>query len=121
MEALFFKNDEELPIESWGDIPEEFILGGGSFSKDSISEMFECVGLEAEELTKDLWKLTLESTVKFTSLSDESLKDFGVHWSNCNSLSSEEVNPMDLAGHLLEIKFNSNQLGNLKNIWVLFE
>ncbi|WP_196161763.1 hypothetical protein [Reinekea sp. G2M2-21] len=120
MEVLFFNNFEGKIVEDWDQIPESSFLGGGRFSKPQLIELFQCFHLSAEYLDDDLWRLSLSSTKKIVGSSDETLKNIAVNWALSPSWQGININTIDLAGHLLELKHNYIGQSSPNGIWLLF-
>ena len=121
MDVLFFNNIDRRMFSGWSEITEDLLLGGGRISKLQIIDLLRCLDLNVETVSENLWKLTAISTEKFATINDETLKDAGVTWSECESWAGVDVNAMDLAGHLLEIKYSYINQSNPTDIWLLFE
>ena len=121
MEVLFFNNAGRKPVSCWEEVSEESMLGGGRFSKAQIIDLLSCMDLSVEQIGMNIWKFGEKSVERFVETSDELLKDFAVKWSECDSWAGIDINTMDFAGHLLEIKHSYLSQVNPSEIWLLFE
>jgi hypothetical protein len=105
MEAIFFTMEDGHSVNSFDDIAESSILGGGHFSKDQISELLDCFRSSSSVQSDNLWLLSSNFSESLSGLNADGLKDIAVNWSIENSWESTNVNSIDLAGHLLELKY----------------
>lgn len=119
--ATFFNGSTETSVTSFNDISEESLLSVGRFSKEQIADLFSCLEFQVEKLSASFWALNLKTSNKFSSIEDEKLMNVGVLWSDCGSWDDTPVNSMDLAGCLLELKYNLLKQNEQKCILVLFE
>ncbi len=119
MDVTFFTEIDNFSLNNFDEIPEGSILGGGRFTKDNISELLGCFKSGSTTQTDNLWLLSTNFSETLSTIDDESLKDIAVHWSYESSWDNIDVNAMDLAGHLLELKYAYSN--SSKRIWVLFE
>ena len=119
MDVTFFTEVDDFSFNSFVEIPEDSILGGGRFTKDNISELLNCFKSGSSTQTDNLWLLSTTFSETLSIIDNESLKDIAVHWSDESSWGNTDVNAMDLAGHLLELKYAYSN--SSKRIWVLFE
>ncbi len=122
MDTTFFRAPINCKASEFRDIPEEAILVGGLFSKAHVADMLSCANCKPTNTDANLWQLPIEFSSYLADSNDEALKWDGVKWSELESWSGTDINSMDLAGHLLELKHSyltSESNGNY--IWCLFE
>jgi hypothetical protein len=124
LEVTFFTLDSAVEIKSFSDLEEDAIIGGGRFSKEQILDLLRCVcSQESLPLSEsNLWLVPLSFNQYFSAASDEEVMELAASWGDMPSWKDVDVNPMDLAGHLLEISYGyrSNKLNHSK-IWFLIE
>ncbi len=120
LDVTFFAAISDCDYSSFEEISESSILGGGFFTKNQISDLLGCFNCTSSALSDCLWLLPLNFTEAITTIDDEVLKDVAVNWSDEVSWENTDVNSMDLAGHLLELKYAYLQHSD-KRIFVLFE
>jgi hypothetical protein len=119
VDVTFFTEVEDNSFNSFDEIPEDSILGGGRFTKDNISELLGCFKSGSSAQTDNLWLLSISFSETLSIIDDESLKNIAVHWSEESSWENTDVNPTDLENHLLELKYSYSH--SSKRIWVFFE
>jgi hypothetical protein len=119
MDVTFFTEVDDNAFNSFDDIPEDSILGGGSFTKDNISELLGCFKSGSSAQTDNLWLLSVSFSERLSIIDDESLKSIAEHWSEESSWGNSDVNSIDLANNLLELKYSYSN--SSKRIWVFFE
>ena len=119
MDVTFFTDVDGCSFNCFDEIPEDSIIGGGNFTKDNISELLACFQTGSSTQSDKLWLLSINFSETLSLIDDESLKDIAVHWSDESSWENTNVNAMDLAGHLLELKCGYSNSSD--RIWVLFE
>jgi len=120
VDVTFFAAKVDCDFSRFEEIPEDSILGGGIFTKDHIGDLLSCFRSASSALSDNLWLLPISFTEELALIDDEDLKNISVHWSDESSWKDTNVNSMDLAGHLLEIKYAYLQHSN-KRIFALFE
>lgn len=120
VDVTFFAENEDCALNSFEEIPENSILGGGHFSKAQISDLLGCFKCSATILSDNLWISPTSFSKELYCIDDEQLKSVAVHWSNEKSWINTSVNDMDLAGHLLELKYAYQSHLN-KRVFILFE
>lgn len=120
MDVTFFAAKSDCDYSRFKEIPESSILGGGNFTKDQIGDLLSCFKCTSSALSDRLWLLPINFSEEIATIDDERLKDIAVHWSDEGSWGKTNVNSMDLAGHLLELKFSYLQHSD-KRIFALFE
>ncbi|MCJ8318729.1 MAG: hypothetical protein MJK12_03795 [Colwellia sp.] len=120
MDVTFFAAKVDCDFSSFEEIPKDSILGGGNFTKDHIADLLSCFKSASSALSDNLWLLPISFTEELAIIDDEKLNDIAVHWSDEGSWKETNVNAMDLAGHLLVIKYAYLQHSN-KRIFALFE
>ena len=120
MDVTFFAAFSDCDYSRFEEIPESSFLGGGNFSKDQISDLLSCFRCSSSALSDSLWLLPLSFSETLTKVDDEALKNIAVHWSNEASWENTNVNAMDLAGHVLELKYSYLQHSD-KRMFALFE
>ncbi|QTH71614.1 hypothetical protein [Pseudoalteromonas xiamenensis] len=120
MDVTFFAATSDCDYSSFEEISESSILGGGFFTKEQISDLLGRFNCTSSAQSDCLWLLPLNFTEAIASIEDEVLKDVAVQWSDEISRENTDVNSMDLAGHLLELKYAYLQHSD-KRIFALFE
>ncbi|WP_019028231.1 hypothetical protein [Colwellia piezophila] len=120
MDVTFFAAKNDCDFSSIEEVPESSILGGGNFTKEQIGDLLSCFKSASSALTDKLWLLPLNFSEELAIIDDEQLKNIAVHWSDEGSWGNININTMDLAGRLLEIKYNYLQHSD-ERIFVLFE
>lgn len=120
MDVTFFAENEDCDLNSFEEVPENSILGGGRFTKDQISDLLGCFKCSGSTLSDKLWIFSTSFSESIATIDDEKLKNLAVHWSNEPSWNNTNVNSMDLAGHLLELKYAYLSHSN-ERIFALFE
>lgn len=120
MDVTFFAANNDCDFSQFKEIPESSILGGGNFTKDHIGDLLSCFKSASSALSDSLWLLPISFSEELSIIDDESLKGMAVHWSDEGSWANTSVNSMDLAGHLLELKYAYLQHSD-KRIFALFE
>jgi hypothetical protein len=119
VDVTFFTEVDDNAFKSSDDIPDDSILGGGRFTKDNISELLECFKSGSSAQTDNLWLLSVNFSETLSIIDDESLKNIAEHWSEESAWENTDVNAVDLANHLLELKYSYSN--SSKRIWVFFE
>ena len=120
MDVTFFAEKEDFELNNFEEVPEGSILGGGCFTKEQIVDLLCLFNCSASTLSDKLWILPTSFSERLVMIEDEQLKNAAVHWSVEYSWKNTNVNSMDLAGHLLELKYA--YLSHLnKRVFVLFE
>ncbi|MBO9491820.1 hypothetical protein J7384_15780 [Endozoicomonas sp. G2_1] len=120
MDVTFFAANSDCDYSRFEEISESSILGGGFFTKDQISDLLSCFKCASSAQSDCLWLLPLNFSEALATIDDEALKDIAVHWSDEVSWENTDVNSMDLAGHVLELKYAYLQHSD-KRIFALFE
>ena len=120
MDVTFFAAKSDCDFSSFEEVPESSILGGGNFTKDHIGDLLSCFKCASSALSDSLWLLPLSFSEELAIIDDEKLKTIAAHWSDEASWESTNVNPMDLVGHLLEIKYAYLQHSD-QRIFALFQ
>ncbi len=120
MDVTFFAEKEDCDLNSFEEVPEGSILGGGCFTKEQIDDLLGCFDCSASTLSDNLWLLPTIFSELLVTIDDEQLKNAAVHWSDEHSWVNTNVNSMDLAGHLLELKYAYLSHSN-KRVFALFE
>ena len=120
MDVTFFAEKEGCCLNSFEEVPEDSILGGGRFTKDQINDLLGCFKCSVSALSDNLWIFSISFSETITTIDDEQLKNVAVHWSDEYSWDNTNVNSMDLAGHLLELKYAYLSHSN-KRVFALFE
>ena len=120
MDVTFFAAKDDCDFSSFDEIPEASILGGGNFSKEHVGDLLSCFQSASSALSDKLWLLPISFSEELAIIDDEKLKNIAVHWSDEGSWENTNVNAMDLAGHLFELKNAFLQHSN-KRIFALFE
>jgi hypothetical protein len=120
VDVTFFAAKVDCDCSCFEDIPEDSILGGGNFTKDHIGDLLSCFKSVSSALSDNLWLLPINFTEELAIIDDEKLEDIAVYWSEEGSWRDENVNSMDLAGHLIAIKYAYLQHSD-KRIFALFE
>ena len=119
MDVTFFTEVDDNAFKSSDDIPDDSILGGGRFTKDNISELLGCFKSGSSAQTDNLWLLSVSFSETLSIIDDEKLKKIAEHWSEESSWENTNVNEIDLANHLLELKYSYSN--SSKRIWGFFE
>ena len=120
MDVTFFAAKDDCDFSSFEEIPEASILGGGNFTKEHVGDLLSCFKSASSALSDNLWLLPISFSEELAIMDDEKLKNIAVHWSDEVSWENTNVNSMDLAGHLFELKNAYLQHSN-KRIFALFE
>jgi hypothetical protein len=120
VDVTFFAEKEGCDLNSFEEIPENSILGGGRFTKNQIGDLLGCFKCSASALSNNLWILPTNFSENLAVIDDEELKNVAVNWSDEHSWVNTNVNSMDLAGHLLELKYAYLSHSN-KRVFALFE
>ncbi|KAF7783613.1 hypothetical protein PRUB_a3434 [Pseudoalteromonas rubra] len=120
MDVTFFAEREGCFLNSFNAVPENSILGGGHFTKEQISDLLGCFKCSALVLNDNLWLLSASFSERIAVMDDEQLKSVASEWSDEHSWHTVRVNAMDLAGHLLALKYAYLPHSN-RRIFVLFE
>ena len=120
MDVTFFAANNDCDYSSFEEVPESSILGGGNFTKDHIGDLLSCFKCTSSALSDSLWLLPINFSEELAIIDDERLKTIGGHWSEENSWENTNVNPMDLVGHLLALKYAYLQHSD-KRIFALFQ
>ena len=120
MDVTFFAEKEGCDLNSFEELQEHSILGGGRFTKNQISDLLSCFKCSPSTLSDNLWIFPTNFSEELATIDDEKLKEMAVHWSDEHSWENTNVNSMDLAGHLLELKYAYLSHSN-KRVFALFE
>lgn len=120
MDVTFFAAQSDCDYSHYKEIPESSILGGGNFTKDQIGDLLSCFKCTSSALSDSLWLFPLSFSEEVATMDDETLKGIAVHWSDECSWGTISVNAIDLAGHLLELKYAYLQHSD-KRIFAFFE
>jgi len=120
VDVTFFAANCDCDYSRFEEVPVSSFLGGGSFTKDQIGELLSCFKCTSSALSDCLWLLPLSFSEELATIDNETLKGIAVYWSDESSWENTNVNAMDLAGHLLEIKYAYLQHSD-KRIFALFE
>jgi hypothetical protein len=120
VDLTFFAAMGDCTVSSFDEIPENSILGGGRFSKEHIGDLLSLFTYSSSALSDNLWLLPISFSEDMDIIDDEKLKDIAVYWSEEVSWENTNVNSMDLAGHLLGLKYAYLQHSD-KRIFALFE
>lgn len=120
MDVRFFASKEDCDYSSFEEVPEDSILGGGHFTKEHIGDLLSCFKCASSALSDNLWLLPINFSEALAIIDNEKLKSIAVHWSDEGSWGNTKVSSMDLASHLLELKYAYMPHEN-KRIFALFE
>ena len=120
MDVKFFAAKSDCDYSKFEELSESSILGGGFFTKDQVSDLLSCFKCAGSPLSDCLWLLPLNFSEALVIIDDEVLIGIAVNWSEEASWENTCVNSMDLAGHLLELKYAYLQHSD-KRIFALFE
>ncbi len=120
VDVIFFAAKSECDYSRFEEVSDSAVLGGGLFTKDQIGDLLSCFKCTSSALSDNLWLLPLSFSEELATIDDETLKDIAVHWSVEGSWENTNVNAMDLAGHVLELKYAYLQHAD-KRIFALFE
>ncbi len=120
MDVTFFAANSDCDYSRFEELSESSILGGGFFTKEQISDLLSCFKCIGFALSDCLWLLPLNFSEALVTIDDEVLKGIAVNWSDEISWENTDINSMDLAGHLLELKYAYLQHSD-KRIFALFE
>lgn len=120
MDVTFFAAKVDCDTSSFEEVPEASTLGGGCFTKEHFGDLLSCFKSASSALSDNLWLLPISFSEELAIIDDEKLKSIAVHWSDEGSWEDTNVNSMNLAGHLLELKYAYLQHSN-KRIFTLFE
>ena len=120
MDVTFFAANNDCDFSSFKDIPESSILGGGNFTKNHIGDLLSCFKCSSSALSDSLWLLPISFSEELATIDDNRLKDIAIYWSDEGSWENKKVNTIDLAGHLLELKYAYLQHSD-KRIFAIFE
>ena len=119
MSATFFTEADDCSFTSLDEISDDSVLGGGNFTRDNISELLSCFRSGSSTQNDNLWLLSTSFSQTLSRLNSDALQEVAANWAEDSSWEGTSVNPMDLAGHLLEIKYAYS--GSGERIWVLFD
>ena len=120
MNVTFFAAQSGCDYSDSKEIPDGLILGGGFFSKNEIGDLLSCFKCTGSALSDSLWLLPLSFSEDVATINDEVLKGIAVHWSEECSWENTSANAVDLASHLLALKYAYLQHSD-KRIFALFE
>ena len=120
LNVTFFAAKSSCDYSRFEEIPESSMLGGGSFTKDQIGDLLSCFKCTSSALSDCLWLLPLSFSEEVATINDDKLKDIAEHWSDESSWGNTSVNAIDLADHLLTLKYAYLQHSD-ERIFALFE
>jgi hypothetical protein len=120
MNVTFFAATVDCEVSSFEEIAEGAIIGGGNFTKEHVGDLLSCFKSSSSALSDNLWLLPINFSEELSIIDDDKLKSIAVHWSDESSWENTKVNAMDLAGHLLALKYGYLQYSD-KRIFALFE
>lgn len=120
MDVTFFASKADCDVSCFEEIPEGSIIGGGHFNKALIGDLLSCFNCAGSTLSDCLWLLPINFSEELSTIDDNKLKNISVDWADESSWGNKNVNAMDLAGHLLELKYGYLQHSD-KRIFVLFQ
>jgi len=120
MNVTFFAANNDCDYSCFNEVPESSIMGGGDFTKDQIGDLLSCFKCTSSALSDSLWLFPVSFSEEVAILDGESLKGIAQHWSHESSWEQTNVNALELADHLLALKYAYLQHSD-KRIFALFE